>query len=172
MRHQSDYATFLAVFREPRAASEKEFEQLLWQQLQQLNDLDRKAGRAWDPTVASQPGDPHFSFSFDGQALYVVGMHASSSRLSRKFPWPALIFNPHEQFERLRHEGKWRRMQETIRQRDIALQGDANPMLNDFGASSEARQYSGRAVEENWQPSFQPKTNDQPARCPFAPPKQ
>jgi FPC/CPF motif-containing protein YcgG len=170
-----NYATFLAVFREPRATTEKEFEQLLWRQLQRLNELDREKGHEWDSTVASDPGDPHFSFSFDGQALYVVGMHANSSRLSRQFPWPTLIFNPHEQFERLREDGKWRRMQETIRNRDIALQGNANPMLSDFGDSSESRQYAGRAVEENWRPPFAPQqvipSETRPARCPFAPPE-
>ena len=26
--------------------------------------------------------------------------------------WPTLVFNPHEQFERLRTDGQWKRMQE------------------------------------------------------------
>ena len=95
---------------------------------------------------SSDPADPHFSFSFGGQALYVIGMHAKSSREARRFRWPALVFNPHEQFERLRADGKWKHMQETIRHRDLVLQGTINPMLSDFGEHSEARQYSGRIV--------------------------
>jgi uncharacterized protein len=165
------YATFVAIFRRPRSLGEKEFERRLWRQLQQLHEIDVAAHNEWDESVASDPSDRHFSFSFAGQALYVVGLHGGSSRLARRFPWPALVFNPHEQFERLRHDGKWRRMQAAIRNREVALQGSVNPMLSDFGEQSEARQYSGRAVEENWQPPFRvspPDTSGKSrTRCPF-----
>jgi len=160
----SDYATFIAIFEGPRETSEREFEQLLWKQLRALHREDRRYFD-WNRSVESDPSDPHFSFSFGGQALYVIGMHANSSRDARRFPWPALIFNPHEQFERLRADGKWKRMQETIRKRDEALQGSINPMLSDFGVRTEARQYSGRAVEENWRAPFEAAN---PGKCPFA----
>jgi FPC/CPF motif-containing protein YcgG len=78
-----------------------------------------------------------------------------------------LVFNRHEQFEKLRSDGKWKRMQKSIRKRDRALQGSVNPMLDDFGEASEARQYSGRAVEDNWQPPFDVAAPAK-ARCPFA----
>jgi FPC/CPF motif-containing protein YcgG len=172
MRRTKEFATFVAIFRNPRETSESDFEKLLWLQLQQVHKIDARH-HAWDPSVSSDPGDARYSFSFAGQAIYVVGMHANSSRLARRFPWPALIFNPHEQFERLRREGKWTHMQQVIRTRDIALQGSANPMLNEFGETSEARQYSGRAVEADWRP---PLTRTglasgkiSSARCPFAP---
>jgi uncharacterized protein len=139
IRPASSYATFVAIFRQPRSVGEKAFERLLWSQLQQLHEIDA-ARSGWDARVASDPSDPHFSFSFAGQALYVVGLHRGSSRLARRFPWPALVFNPHEQFERLRQDGKWKRMQAAIRNREIALQGSINPMLSDFGEQSEARQ--------------------------------
>jgi FPC/CPF motif-containing protein YcgG len=171
LRLTNDYATFVAIFREPRSLGEEEFERLLWSQLSQLHRIDA-VHHPWDPTVASDPSDPHFSFSFAGQALYVVGLHAGSSRLARRFAWPTLVFNPHEQFERLRHDGKWRRMQRSIRARDIALQGSVNPMLSDFGEQSEARQYSGRVSDENWRAPFQaespPEGSASRARCPFA----
>jgi FPC/CPF motif-containing protein YcgG len=64
------------------------------------------------------------------------------------------VFNAHHQFEKLREEGRYARMQEVIRCRERNLQGTLNPNLADFGTSSEARQYSGRPVEEEW-------------RCPF-----
>jgi FPC/CPF motif-containing protein YcgG len=160
---KGDYASFIAIFEGPRQTSEIEFEQLLWQQLRLLHGRDA-ARNHWAPNVASNPADPHFSFSFTGQALYVIGMHANSSREARRFPWPVLIFNPHEQFERLRSDGKWKHMQETIRHRDRQLQGTINPMLSDFGEQSEARQYSGRAVEAEWQAPF-PK---EAGKCPFA----
>jgi FPC/CPF motif-containing protein YcgG len=158
----SEYATFVAIFEHPRETDEVQFETLLWQQLRALHQRDAVHFN-WDPNVRSDPADPHFSFSFRGRALYVIGLHANSSREARRFPWPALVFNPHEQFERLRANGKWQRMQETIRTRDLALQGTTNPMLSDFGEQSEARQYSGRAVEENWRAPFKAVE----PRCPF-----
>jgi FPC/CPF motif-containing protein YcgG len=165
---RTTYATYIAIFREPRGVSEEDFEKLLWRQLRSLHRID--AGRhAWDASVASDPADARFSFSFAGKALYVVGLHAGGSRLARRFPWPTLVFNPHEQFERIRHDGKWRRMQRAIRSRDRALQGSINPMLSDFGETSEARQYSGRIVKENWQAPFRPaNSEDGKSRCPFA----
>jgi uncharacterized protein len=158
-----EYASFVAVFSSPDDLDELGFERLLWLQLEQLHRLDDSP---WDPLVSSDPGSPRFSFSLGGQALYVVGLHGGSSRLSRQFPWPALVFNPHAQFEKLRSDGNWKRMQKTIRERDAALQGSVNPMLTDFGEASEARQYAGRAVEANWQPPF---SSAAPApRCPFS----
>ena len=162
-RVTSEYATFIAIFERPGQTDEIEFENLFWKQLRLLHRHDA-AQFDWDPNVASDPTDPHFSFSFGGQALYVIGMHANSSRTARRFPWPALVFNPHEQFERLRADGKWQRMQGTIRQRDVELQGTINPMLSDFGERSEARQYSGRAVGENWRAPFRAAKS----KCPFA----
>ena len=170
VRQTSEYATFVAVFAEPRDIGEAEFENLLWQQLRKLHQTDAP-NFGWDPNVRSDPADPHFSFSFAGQALYVIGMHARSSREARQFKWPTLVFNPHEQFERLRADGKWKRMQEAIRERDRDLQGTINPMLSDFGVQSEARQYSGREVGEDWRAPFSATPSDKPAKmggCPFA----
>jgi uncharacterized protein len=164
MRQASAYATFVAIFRGPLQVSEKVFERLLWSQLSLLNRIDAKHS-AWSDDVASDPADPRFSFSFCGHALYVVGLHGNSSRKSRQFRFPTLVFNPHKQFERLRSEGKWKRMQTAIRDRDTRLQGATNPMLSDFGESSEARQYSGRAVEETWRAPFE--AEPAPAGCPF-----
>jgi uncharacterized protein len=158
-----EYATFIAVFEQPRDLTEVQFENLLWRQLRLLHAHDA-IHFGWNEHVASDPDDPHFSFSFGGLALYVIGMHANSSRAARRFPWPVMVFNPHEQFERLRGDGKWKRMQESIRSRDLQLQGSINPMLSDFGVQSEARQYSGRAVEENWKVPFEAAS---PAKCPF-----
>jgi FPC/CPF motif-containing protein YcgG len=60
-------------------------------------------------------------------------------------------------------------MQQIIRHRDIALQGSTNPMLTDFGEQSEARQYSGRAVDDDWVPPL--KISGSASRksggCPF-----
>ncbi|MBA3883732.1 MAG: YqcI/YcgG family protein [Chthoniobacterales bacterium] len=159
----SEYATLIAVFRQPTIVDEQQFERLLWEQLQRLNRLDA-AHFDWDEAVKADPTDPQFSFSFAGQALYVIGLHPHSSRVARRFEWPAVVFNPHEQFERLRADGKWKRMQHTIRERDVELQGEVNPMLSDFGETTEARQYSGRAVEDDWRAPF---AATRPGKCPF-----
>jgi len=154
LAQQSDYLTFVAIFHQPRQQSEKQFEEALWRQLRKINRIDAARGADWDPAVAADPRDPHFCYSFAERAFYVIGMHANSSRVARRFAWPTLVFNLHEQFERLRSEEKWHRMQETIRAREIEFEGSINPMLSDFGEESEARQYSGRAVEDNWQAPF------------------
>jgi FPC/CPF motif-containing protein YcgG len=154
----NEYATFIAVFREPRTIDPIGFEQLLWRQLEDLHEADAKYF-SWDASVSADPKDARFSFSFAGRAFYVIGMHEQSSRSARRYSRPALVFNPHEQFERLRMDGKWQRMQRTIRAREMVLQGSVNPMLSDFGEKSEARQYSGRAVAKDWTPPA--------SKCPF-----
>lgn len=144
---------FVAVFPERAPRSELAFEHRLWAQLQRLHEHDDPNAR-WDPRVSDDADDPMFSFSFAECAYFVVGVHAYSSRISRRFRRPALVFNPHSLFGRLRGEGRYGRMQEAIREREIAVQGSLNPNLANFGERSEARQYSGRAVEKDW-------------RCPF-----
>lgn len=147
------FSTFVATFTGPPIASEGEWERLVWEQLQALHDLDAPY-HAWDETVSADPDAADFAFSFAGRAFFVVGMHAASSRLTRRFAFPTLVFNAHFQFEELRVAGKYGRMQDTMRSRDTALQGDVNPNLANFGDASDARQYSGRRVEANWQCPF------------------
>lgn len=148
------FTTFLASFRGPKATDEVDFERLLWAQLQGLYEQDR-LHHGWDPSVSSDPEDPNFSFSFAGRAFFVVGLHTSSSRYARRFAWPTLVFNVHEQFERLREGGRFARVRAVIRAREIDLQGSLNPNLSDFGELPEARQYSGRPVGEGWRCPFQ-----------------
>ena len=147
------FTTFVASFGGPQMADEVEFERLLWVQLQGLYERDR-LHHGWDPTVSADPEDPDFSFSFAGRAFFVVGLHPASSRYARRFAWPTLVFNVHEQFERLREEGRFARVREVIRAREIDLQGSLNPNLSDFGELTEARQYSGRPVREGWHCPF------------------
>ena len=151
---EARFKAFVAVFPVDTPENEREFERRLWLQLQHLHDRDDPT-IGWDPSVCDDPDDPRFSFSFAGCALFVVGLNPHSSRLARRFRWPALVFNPHAQFERLRRDGQYDRLRALIRDRDIALQGRVNPNLADFGERSEARQYSGR------------ETTDDGWRCPF-----
>jgi len=54
----------------------------------------------------------------------------------------------------LREQQRYEKLRASILDRDVALAGSINPMLARHGTVSEARQYSGRAVESDW-------------RCPF-----
>lgn len=146
---EEGFASFVAIFRHPEHIDEETFEQLLWQQLQHIADADHTP---WSGLVSQDPDDPHFAFSASGTPYFVVGLHPEASRIARRAPWPTLVFNLHEQFENLRAEGKFERMRTRIRCRDSELQGCPNPMVGDFGDSSEARQYSGRAVDDQWSP--------------------
>lgn len=142
------FASLVAVFRAAEIADEPEFEHLLWQQLELLHEAD---SQPWDPSVSDDPDNPHFAFSVGGTAFFVVGLHPQSSRIARRTPLPTLVFNLHEQFEELRASDRFERMRDTIRRRDTELQGSTNPMVADHGRSSEARQYSGRSVPEDWE---------------------
>lgn len=147
----NNFVTFLAVFPTAQFKTEVAFEKALWEQLQHIHETDT---RTWDETVSSNPTKDTFSFSIAGKAFYVVGMHPKSSRIARQSPFVTIAFNLHWQFEQLREMGSYDTVKERIRERDKALQGSINPMLEDFGNTSEARQYSGRKVEDNWKCPF------------------
>lgn len=146
------FASLVAVFPEGPELNESEFDRLLWSQLQQLAELDANA--VTDAAVSDDPNDPHFSFCFRGVPYFVVGLTPASSRMARRFAWPALVFNPHAVFDRLRSEGKYEKLKNMIRTRDLALQGTLNPNLADFGEASEARQYSGMEHSAEWKCPF------------------
>ena len=161
-RFAADYRADPGLFRSlavtfdgPGNLSEDKFEAALWKRLQSLSDKDVWRGHDYDDSVSSDPSNPHFSLSFGGEAFFVVGLHPNASRPARRFEQPALVFNLHDQFEMLRAEGRYETMREKILVRDEALAGSRNPMLARHGDSSEARQYSGRAVGTEW-------------ACPFA----
>jgi len=147
------YKTFVAVFGDD-PMNEYAFETQLWTQLQLLHAVDRHHFE-WDTRVSDDPADGRFAFSFAGSAFFVVGLHPGSSRISRRFPHAAIAFNAHEQFRELREDGGFEKLQRMVRQRELALQGSINPNLAPYGETSEARQYSGRAVEASWTCPFQ-----------------
>ena len=153
---ESDFTTYVAVFAQRGHPDEAAFERALWSQLQRLHDLDAHY-HAWDPRVSADPADPQFSFSVAGSAFFVVGLNPASSRRARRFAWPALVFNAHEQFEHLRATGRFGALQAHIRARELRLDGTLNPNLADFGQHSEARQYSGRPTEATWTCPFRPQ---------------
>jgi len=149
--------SFTAIFRQPKGLTEEAFEKDLWNRLQSLHNLDTASGAVWAPETSSDPDSLHFSVSLCGEAFFIIGLHPNASRPARRFSHPALVFNSHEQFERLRDDGRFETMKGIIRDREVAQTGSINPMLNDFGDRSEARQYSGRAVDSDWECPFKPK---------------
>lgn len=151
----NQFSTFIATFPDERLGlTEREFEERLWRQLQFLHHSD---DYPWDPEVNPDPDDHDFSFSLKGRAFYIIGLHPNSSRIARRTPYPTLTFNLHFQFEKLREMKRFQHVKNRIRKRDTKLQGSVNPELEDFGKSSEAKQYSGRRVEENWKCPFHHK---------------
>ncbi len=147
----NDFRTFLAVFKDQKDFTEAQFETLLWKQLEFLHEVDDDL---WDKRVSENPEDKNFSFSIGGRAFYMVGLHPNSSRKARQSPYLAVAFNLHWQFEKLREMGTYSTVRDKIRERDTELQGNINPMLEDFGKRSEARQYSGRKVGDEWKCPF------------------
>lgn len=153
-RNPEPFQSLAVIFEAPRRLSEEAFEQALWSRAQALSDLDAAKGQPYDARVSADVESPRFSLSFAREAFYVVGLHPGASRIARRFETPVLVFNPHDQFERLREGGRYEPLRETIVERDVAVQGSANPMLARHGEISEARQYSGRVVGADWKCPF------------------
>lgn len=155
----SGLRSFAVVFAGPCELDEVRFEKAMWDRLNSLTAKDAWRGQPLDPAVSSDPDDPHFSLSFGGHGYFVVGLHPKASRPARRMPFPTLVFNLHDQFERLREEQRYEKLRAAILDRDEQLAGSINPMLARHGEISEARQYSGRKVGPEWQ-------------CPFRDPRQ
>jgi FPC/CPF motif-containing protein YcgG len=151
----SGLRSLAVVFEGPGDLSEAAFEAAMWQRIQSFADKDHWLGQPYDHRVSADPDDSHFSLSFGGEAFFVVGLHPNASRPARRFPHPTLVFNLHDQFEKLREQGRYERMREAILARDMELAGSHNPMLARHGDSSEAAQYSGRLTGEDWECPFQ-----------------
>lgn len=149
---ESEYMSMIAVFTD-EVNSELDFENKIWKQLQKLHDSEKNK-QAWDPEVSSNPEESNFSFSFNGTAFFVVGLHPKASRRARRFGYTAMAFNLHRQFEQLREKGAYENMKKVIREREVSYDGSVNPMLQDHGDGLEAPQYSGRKVDKNWKCPF------------------
>lgn len=149
------FATFVATFDDPRDLDEHGFERMLWRQLQQLHDLDGDEP-TWHPGFDSDTSSDRFGYCIGGHPFFIVGLHGQASRTSRRFAYPAMAFNSHEQFDRLHQMGVFRRLRTEIRRREVALQGSVNPSFIDY-PGREARQYAGRATEADWTCPFHPR---------------
>jgi len=144
-RAPGPFQSFAVIFDGPDSLTEAQFESVMWTRLQALEAIDAHRGHAYDPRVHPEVDHPEFSLSFAEEAFFVVALHPA-----RRFDVPVLIFNTHDQFEHLRHEGRYETLRASIIARDIAIASSANPMLARHGERSEASQYSGRKVGPQW----------------------
>ena len=150
--------SFVVIFDGPADLDEKEFETALWNRLQSLHNLDVVSGQPLERSRGPRSAVAALSRSASAASRsFVIGLQPHASRPARRFGQPALVFNSHLQFEKLRADGRFDKMKEIIRERDEKLSGSVNPMLSDHGKASEARQYSGRAVDKEWKCPFSRK---------------
>lgn len=149
-RHSNrDLHSAAVIFRQPETITEETFDFFMWQRLQSLSGIDAKKYK-FDQRVSAEPMASDFSFSLGEEAFFIIGLHPGSGRKARRFKYPAMIFNPHAQFEQLRKVNRYEKMKNIVRKRDRIFSGSINPMLSDFGQVSEVFQYSGRQHDQEW----------------------
>ena len=141
-------SSFALVIKEEKYKDFNFFENAFWDFLQKLNHEDKKF-YPHDQNVSSKVHDNDFGYSIKSEAFFILALHPESPRLARRFKYPTIIFNPHAQFETLRHKGLFKKVRDAIRLKDKLLQGEINPMLNDFGEKTEVFQYLGKSYQDS-----------------------
>lgn len=139
---EGKFSSFIAVFPQEVIRSERAFHYRLWYHLTMMRQQDKRSYR-WSSDVEERTESPRFGFSANGAPFFIIGLYPSHPRLARRFPWAALVFNPHDQFKKLREQGVYDSMKMKIRSRDALFQTEQNTFLSDHGTESEAKQYSG-----------------------------
>lgn len=115
-KSKSPYFTFWAVFDDVNNLDEDQFELNMWRELSALSPASNHSR--------------NYCLCIGGRVFFVAGLHPASSRLSRRFPWPALVFNTFEQFETVQ----------------------ANPMVELYSDLWESNQYAGNVRGMNIAP--------------------
>jgi len=151
----SNFTPFVSCYKAPIPMSHEQFAHLLWAMLQELHVIDFSE---WDPKYSPDPDSPDFAFSYAGTSFFVNGIHSGSPRFARRFGWPTIVFNTHEQFDNLRREGIFEKFRDGVRKKDKELQGYVNPAAEDVGVVSEAIQYTGIIDNPSWKCPFKHKT--------------
>lgn len=146
---KTNFHSAAVIFKSPETITEETFDTHLWQRLQSLSQQDA-LNFPYDQRVNPDPSAPDFSFSLGKEAFFIIGLHPASARRARQFKYPAIVFNPHVQFEEMRKSDRYQKMKTVVRKRDILYSGSVNPMLADFGEKSEVYQYSGREYDREW----------------------
>lgn len=151
---QTRLHSFVALYPETPVLTESAFETAIWGRLTALQACEVALNIPAAENVENDPTHPSFALSFGGMGMFIVGVHPNASRPARRFPCAAIIFNPHDQFERLRTTGVYEKMRAKILDRDLIFAGSQNPMIARYGEKSEAAQYSGRQVSDAWECPF------------------
>ncbi len=125
--------------------TERSFEGQMWGRLQALHDRD-SADFVWDWRVSCDPSAANFG---------VAGLHPGASRIARRAPMAAIVFDPHAQFRALKSVGTAAKLRHAVRRRDGTIQGGTNLMPTEQGAASKALQYSGGVLRADWACPFQ-----------------
>lgn len=134
------FTAFVAAYLAPSTRDDEQFEALMWRQ---LTGMEAHPTRGCDRHIHLVDGDDP-GYVFDGREFFVVGMHPASSRFSRRYPWPLLVFNALSHAQEMQKRGKHVSMSRKILERDRELQGSDNPSLH----APQRMQFSGRAVME------------------------
>lgn len=147
-KNKKKISSFIVTFPEDEFQKFEDFENKFWDVICEMRKTDQEK-YSHDRRVASDPQDERYSFSMKEEAFFILMLHPKSPRLARRFKFPTIVFNPHQQFEELRNKGLFKKVRNLIREKDKLLQGFINPMLKDFGEKSEAFQYTGRPYQMN-----------------------
>ena len=123
----------------------------MWERIQSLADKDEWRGQPYDHRVSADPEDPHFSLSFGGEAFFVVGLHPNASRArrgaSRVRRWCSTCTTSSSACAKRADTSACAKRFSSA---TASWPATINPMLARHGEASEARQYRGRAVDDDW----------------------
>ena len=147
-RDRADFpvSVFTASFLEPSSLDEEGFELALWRFLEMLRQRDQVADSVDEAGIdLDEPDD--IGYVFGGRHLFIVGMHPTASRFARRFAFPTLVFNALSHATPLRETGRFERMADRIRARDIRLQHEVNPSIH----LPRPAQFSGRLNQPGWE---------------------
>lgn len=147
-KNKNKLSSFIVTFHDEGFENFENFENEFWNLLCKMREIDQE-NFSHDQRVSSDPQNEKYSFSMKEEAFFILMLHPKSPRLARRFVYPTVVFNPHQQFEELRNKGMFKKVRDLIRQKDKLLQGFINPMLTDFGEKSEVFQYTGRQYNIN-----------------------
>lgn len=131
--------SFVALFSEPTRTTEIDFENKLWMQLYSLHLLDIGRSEHAATAISANPDGSQFNLRLAGHQFFVIGLHAGSSRVARKFQRPVLVFNSHKQFELLRTYGHASKLQKVTQQSESTSQGYTHPYLAEFSGNGETK---------------------------------
>lgn len=150
-RTKEPFLSFWAVW-DHQELDEDEHDERFWRE---LSHVAAQSDAPWDPNFSPDPSSKRFCFSFEGEAYFVVGLHSNSARKARQFPFPTIIFNLYSQFEDLATKGAYDAVVKTNRKREMAFQGNLNPMVEKYADSWEAIAFSGKGHGDDWRCPFQ-----------------